>query len=412
MLLLLISSCICVSLLEKRIFGTIYLPTSIIFWPIIVAAVALSILGPSFGFHQIADASLFPLILGLYGVFFGEIIGASLKNSLARTRTQCSLQASINSAVGMTEMLPRRLVLSVVGVCLCFGLVRLLGLLGSVGASHYFASDGLDGILLTGPVAHIVLVGYALCPLLLRDALMSHSKIPWLLWAGYILLMFCTMVKYHPIFLIIASVIYCLITDTPGARRLVPMLAILPIVIFMSVYIVNFMSSNSVIRSEYLVTHLMNYLFGGTLYSSIVGMTFLPTSVTPVVMLVAQFAPLPNLVWNSLTGATLFEIPQIPFLVLGPNGETGNVCNLITVFFLQGNWLVSFICVAFIGFIASVAMYRIQNSLTGAFLAAALLLAFFGDYFTLTPVWEVLLLSSVLPLFLSVLSVRRKDAGV
>lgn len=72
----------------------------------------------------------------------------------------------------------------------------------------------------------------------------------------------------------------------------------------------------------------------------------------------------------------------------------------------------SFICVAFIGFIASVAMYRIQNSLTGAFLAAALLLAFFGDYFTLTPVWEVLLLSSVLPLFLSVLSVRRKDAGV
>lgn len=386
---------------EKKLFGTTYLPVTLIFWPIIAAVLFLDFFGEACGFYAFDATQVTPLLWGLMAVLIGEFIAASLKNSLLR----CSPD---NHAPGLSEryQIKPTVLRTVVLVMLIVGFIRLAYLVRSSGLSIYLATDGLEASLLRGPIAHLILIGYVLCPMLLKAFFDTRSKLSLLIWFGYVVLMFFTMVKYHAIFLIIASVIYCVITNTVSLRKLLPVLIVLPIAIFMVNYIANFAGRGTVAQDGYLTDHLLNYLLGGVLYSSVMPASMMGSDVTPLNLLISQLMTFPNMIWSGLFGEGLFEITSTPYMLLGPNGQIGNVCNIITLFFYRGYVASGITCLVLQSFVWTLFIYKARNKALSAFVATALFLAFFGDYFMLSPVWEVFILVILVPILLRLLATK------
>lgn len=389
--------CLCLaSILEYKLFKTIYLPVSLIFWPILIVVLFALFCGEDFGFYPFDSNQVVPFVLGLIAVFIGEILAACIRNSIDRREdsTNLSVESSPNESLMSDDIeINPKSIRIIVLIMLSIGAVRLVYLIFVNGLANYLASDGLDAELLRGPIAHLILIGYALCPMLLKNYFEAKSKKDLAVWLCYVALMFFTMVKYHSIFLVIASFIYCIITKAVRLQKLLPALLFIPVIIFMINYVVNFAARGTIAQNGYLTNHLINYLIGGILYTSVTPASMMGSNLTPLNLLTAQIMTIPNMIYNSICGTSVFSISSIPYIVLGTNGQTGNVCNLITLNFSGGSYISGFFCLFLQSIVWTFCIYKAKIKTLSAYVAAALVLAFFGNYFTLSPIWEIFILS-------------------
>lgn len=392
MIILLVLAVCLVSYAMYKYSGTLLLPTTLIFFPITAAVVLLSCLGGFLGFYSMSAHGFLIILFGLLALTCGQY-------AVLRVFTNESHEKTISGWQPL-EM-DEKVLTGIIITCLVVGVSRLAFLLVDTGVSKYFDTDGLNGALLSGLCSRFILVGYALCPLILRKFFLQKNKFCLMIWLAYVVLMFMTMVKYHSILLILASLSYCCFTGALQLKKTLPILIGVPIGLFYLSYIVIFSARGEIEKVEYLNQHLMNYLGCGVLYSSLASGTMFASGFSPFMILLSQFTPIPNMISRYFTGANLLQMTPMPFVALGTNGERGNVCNLVSMFFLSGDWIGGFFALLIMGAILSLIIVSPKNSLLACFVASCLILAFFGDYFALSPVWEVFLYSTIIPLVIN-----------
>lgn len=401
MIIVLVVLAALVTFIIWKLFGSIFVPTTYIFFPITGAVLLLCLVGPSLDFYSLEMTELWSVIIGLIAITCGEVLVLLI---MARKERRHSTILGISTHKIIKQWrslnLDIRLVQVIVAICLSLGFIRLIFLMASVGIARFFDTDGLDGALLTGPCARVILIGYALCPLLLKDFFEVRSWKSIILWILYIILIFMTMVKYHPIVLILASLIYSCLTGAVKVKKALPLLVVIPVMLFYLSYVIIFASRGDTARTGYLERHLVNYLSSGVLYSSLVANISFGQYLSPFYLLLSQFMPIPNMVSRAFTGANFFEMPATPFVSLGANGERGNVCNLVSMFFLNKEWIAGFVALLIIGMICAFLTVNPKNSLLACYVVACLILSFFGDYFALSPIWETFIYTLIIPIFI------------
>lgn len=383
------------SYIDKKKYGTFFAPTSVLAWPLTVSTLLLVIFGRTLGFYDINPAEVFVLSLGIGAFSAGSVLATYVKDKIIEHRSSRGQHTRLKDSHVEIEwkdiVLPAKWITS---ATLLIGAVRLLVLIFRNGIREYVATDGYNAALMYGLPAHLILVGYTLAPLLLADAILNKKFLSGILWFGYVILMFSSFVKYHVVLLVLVSFFFVMIIEKKTAKILLPLLIVLPIVLFLLSYVFIFSSKDLTFKDNYLAKHLLNYLCCGILYTSVSVNVSLISHIDPLSVFITQFAAIPNKIFE-LVHLPQWPMASPPYVYLSKT-ERGNVINIITMFFVTKNYLVAFLLTLCFSLLLSFFVYRTSNKLTSSVILGLLVLSFFGDFFALFLVWEVLVYSFVL----------------
>ena len=386
----LLITCSAISLLENKLFKTVIMPGSLICWPVVIATSLMFQFGPSLGFYEIKADEIWKLVIAAITIFFGECLGAQIKSAF-HSKGRNVIQLFNEDQIELIKA-----VQAIVFVCLVAGILRLLLLFRSVGLNNYIATDGLDGSFLRGVIGNTVLIGYSIAPLLLLDFVKNKTKRSLVLWILFACMLFFSFVKYQSILFITSGVVFVLVDDFSRIKVMIPILVVSALSVFALSYIVMFSSRGNVATTEYIIKHALNYIGGGMLYTSVAGTMLNPLEFDPIRVFLSCVAPFLN--WMLLPfGATLAGNPDTVMALLGSNGETGNVVNLLSMFYVTGDILFGSLLLMVLSLLLTLLIYATDNMFIIAAVGGAILLSFFGNTLSLLAVWKVVLFSAFIP---------------
>lgn len=396
---------ICVSSLasyiDKKRYGTYFAPSSVLAWPLTASALLIVFFGRPLGFYDIDPLEILILALGIAAFSAGSILATLLKSKALEWMSKRGRHVHLKNKHIVNEwrnlLLPAKWITS---LALLAGVIRLLVLIFRDGIAAYVSTDGYDAALMYGFPAHVILIGYALAPLLFADAMLNKNIYSGIIWVGYLVLLFSSFVKYHVVLFVLVSFIFVMTIEKKTIKILFPLLIILPIVIFVLSYVFIFASKGLSFEDNYLVKHLLNYLCCGILYTSVNMQTLAIPYMAPINVFIAQFVAIPNKIFDLLS-LPQWPVASPPYVYLSQT-ERGNVINIITMFFYTKNYLTGLFFIVLFSLVLSLFVYKTENKLTSSVILALLLLSFFGDFFVLLLVWEVILYSLILCRILSI----------
>lgn len=396
---------ICVSSLasyiDKKRYGTYFAPSSVLAWPLTASTLLIVFFGRPLGFYDIDPLEILILALGIAAFSAGSILATYLKSKALEWKSKRSRHVDLKEKHIVNEwrnfLLPAKWITS---TALLVGVIRLLVLIFRDGIGAYVSTDGYDAALMYGFPAHVILIGYALTPLLFADAMLNKNIYSGIIWIGYLVLLFSSFVKYHVVLFVLVSFIFVMTIEKKTIKILLPLLIILPIVIFILSYVFIFASKGLSFEDNYLAKHLLNYLCCGILYTSVDMQSLFIPYMNPINIFIAQFVAIPNKLFD-LLNLPKWPIASPPYVYLSLT-ERGNVINIITMFLYTKNYIIALILIILFALILSLFVYQATNKLVSSVILALLLLSFFGDFFVLLLVWEVILYSVILWRFLSV----------
>lgn len=386
-LAILIFTCLLATAIEYYMTKRLFTPTTMLGWPYICVIILNRIVGENYGFIEINNNTIQQINLGILFFLLGSVIAIVIKNRYYKSNNSIDRNVVYN----MKRMYVYVMIVAIVTF------VRLIIYILRYGMQYFLVSDGVNGILMTGVLCHLLLSTYPLIPILVAYAIKKKSllySIPVIL---ILFLTYFTFVKYHIISLILIIIIYINIENKSMFYKTLPVLLVLPVCIFFMNYIMNFHAREIQAETEFLLNHLFNYLSGGLIYNSIdPGFTYNNYGI--IELIIMFFMVIPNLFLNALFNVKFYDFQPLAFLSMGSNNEYGNVLNTISFLFSSKNLIGTFIVIVCWGFLVS----SISSKSKGRYPLMSVvysftLLSFYATFLVLAPPWEMIIFSLIVP---------------
>lgn len=374
---------------DKRKLGSLISPSFCFVLPTFIVAILYDLFGPRLGFYTI-DRTIYLYIL-ISSVFF--ILGRGFALKLKRTHIRL---------VNLNFQLPRlrevcisKKVYRIVFIVLTLLLIRLyllggVNVLWDVDLQNQYASNGFFGHIMVLAIFSIIIL------LSIHPLKYKKNQTIILLLGAFICVLFYQ-VKSWLIFPIIVSVLYKICI---GVKQSYIKYAI-AIISIVGCFILGYAFTYSLADEEnqmFILNHFLKYLVAGVGGWSEALTDSYPIGQNPMYLL----QPFSNII--GLDQARVDT--RYSFIIINENGEYTNVFTLIgTAFLFAGPF---FACLYFfvLGFTTyCFALYCMKNAKIGSILAYSILccslfLGFFGSYFTLLNIYELMFYALLLKYFI------------
>lgn len=359
----------------------------------------------NYGFYNISDNVIIMEFSALLCFFIGSVV--------ARTIYRVDFRKGVNaSTLGHKKIVNYRVdkiyryCLIVVGI----EIVRIVCIIFGHGVGYFFKSEN-EGLILRGPLGHLLLTIYPLLPIIFFTWINDKKKKKYLILCiigGMIL--FSSFVKYHVIGLMVLIFLFVCMECKQYLYRGIIIIVGLSCALFGLNYFITFLYNRVNVNSSFYFAHLWKYLAGSLIYDNIIFTTGLRTGVSGFYKLGRIFFALPNMFIRKFIGTSYFtKIEDTKFMAVSSIGETGNVVDFIGYLFPSKGALFSIIGFGFImmcfGFLVSFAYIRSLNNTKEFLLPISVVitffcfLSFFAVYGGLIPPWEILIWSLIMPKF-------------
>lgn len=378
-ILLLIFMAVVATAFEKKYLKTYMSPATVFSWPYVITIIISRTIGELHGFPSIDDGNIFLICLGLFCFIFGEIFFLTVTHSNNRSYKIKTVEFSerfLRSAF--------KYVLFVVTVAA----FKYIYVFARMGIRKYIVLDGGDSAVASGLTIHLMLSIFPLVPVLFEKAIYQKDKKIFITLLLFMLEVFFTYTKYHIIFLVIATLIYMVVTHPHTITYMLIAAVVLPTALFAINYLINFRARSVGMTSDYLIGHFLNYLLGGINYTSISDGMKNSTTITEIIM--SFFTPLLNLIIRPVFNVTVFPNVKVPLISVSALGERGNVINFISFVFCTENYFAGAVFFFAFGIIVSAIVGSGKsNPMLKVYVSAVLVLGFYSSYLQLIIPWEV-----------------------
>lgn len=276
----------------------------------------------------------------------------------------------------------------------------------------FLVADENEGYLMTGILGHLLLTLYVVIPILFYYWLNYKKNILFLISSLYgIGLFFLTFVKYHSICLIVLIYIFIVCEDKRYLKKGIIIIASTCILAFILSYSVTFMSRGTAkdVDVSFYIYHLWKYVGGSVINDNHIFTDGIRTDVSFFFKIGAILFALPNMFINKMFGTQFFVMESLPMLQVADMEERSNVVDFIGYMYPSKGEFLEIVCfgIFMIGFgFLSQYFYDCNKNAkkkfhlpTSVYLTFFCFFSFFSTYGTLSTVWEILIMSYIIPYF-------------
>lgn len=296
---------------------------------------------------------------------------------------------------------------------ICEGIItiRVLYIILKYGFA-FFAADENEGYLMTGILGHLLLTLYVVIPILFYYWLRYKKNILFLISSLYgIGLFFLTFVKYHSICLIVLIYIFIVCEDKKYLKKGIIIIASTCILAFILSYSVTFISRGTAkdVDISFYIYHLWKYVGGSVINDNHIFTDGIRIDVSFFFKIGTILFALPNMFINKIFGTQFFVMESLPMLQVADMEERSNVVDFIGYMYPSKGEFLEIVCfgIFMIGFgFLSQHFYACNEKAkkgfylpTSVYLTFFCFFSFFSTYGTLSTVWEILVMSYIIPHF-------------
>lgn len=335
-----------------------------------------------YGFYEIGDDVMWMLLGGIFCIFIGSNAAHYLQSY---RKSATGLHASLKKQ-NKIEYLKWGPMLHYAWAVIAVTFFRLVYIISKEGVS-FLGGEDFSGMLTSGLLGHFLLTSTPLIPVMFYYWLVNKKEKQYLLTALLlVLLFFMTFVKYHVIGIIIATYLLVSFEDHRYLKPGAILLGILATGAFIFNYIVSFFLRGVIgnVSTSFYFQHLWGYISGSLIYDNYIFEKGIRVG-TSIFYKLGTFLCSPiNLFLNILAGIRLFPHTKQKHLLIGANGERGNIVDAIGYLFpSKGRAMDIFtfcLVMVIIGYVFSV-IYNFGSHKSGRKKVFPVLLIYFLTYF-------------------------------
>ena len=349
-----------------------------------------------FGFYKISDK----VLLMLLGAFIAFFIGMSLFSGRASYVIYEKDNENRFRHYNIDKMVKFLYFVAFLASCKLIYLI----INGDITGSESQMGNGLVG--------HLLLICYAIVPIVFLYWTYNKKKLKYLFSVGLIVAMnFATFIKYNVIGLIVSIFIFTLIYKKSVLIKACVLLVSAVAILFISNYVIGFVLSNSLkdVSNLFYLNHLWKYSAGSLIYDNYIFDVGVNVGVGMFQKIAYFIFALPNMFLNKIFKITIFPYEIMPSRSVSSVGEYSNVTDAIGYMFpSRGGTLeiIGFLVLfVIIGALFSVIYNscKMRNYKFSPFLANFMtffvFLSFFGTFYVNPGPWEILVWSIIVPYF-------------
>ena len=383
-------------LLKRTIFTDVFwvvYPTGVIY-------ILNNLLFYKFGYYKI---NCYLLLLFCIGVcfFYSGVLLNRYRIGESKIIRVCSAKFSFNE-----ENLKVKYIYNFVLFVLIWRFGLLLRYIFKYGFFYLYEDDFMN-MNMKGALAHLNVCLYFCVPILLYRGIKERNKKYIFLALCAVVSFFLTFIKYHVIVLSLCIFFYFGFKNTRMFKRCIFLLALFIIGAFVFNYYLGFIFQHWGANSlEFYLKHLWTYIAGGSINMNLLLKKNILFDKSD--LLISMLLSLPNMFLNKLAGIKIMPrhelLSESFYYQISKAGDISNVTSTMGYIYGNGN-IVMFLISYFIwGIISSYIYENIRkNEISCAWACCYFsfcVLSFFGLYFGMSIIWELLILSHVcLPLF-------------
>ena len=378
---------------------------SLLIVPYIVIVIINNLIIYKFGFYKINDEVLILLSCVFIIIFLGTI---PFKFSIDNHTDQNNI--NILKSYNIKAIKRFLYIVSFLGLSKALILYKQ-GIL-------FNADNDFEGIMGTGPIAHMLLASYSVLPIYFLNWTYNRKLkeiIPVIL---ILLVAFSTMIKYNTIGPIISLFIFVCIYRKNILKKAILSFAIIILLIFIANYAIGFALLGIKVETTFYLVHFWKYFAGSLINDNYIFSSGINVGIGIFDKLLIFLFALPNMFINKITGTTFYSYEMLPWEAQSVS-NLGEVSNVIDVFgFLypsKGDFgeIIWFAIIIFIVSILFSYIYIKATSIRNSFspfiaimLTYFVALDFYSPFFVLAGPWEILIWSLIIP---SLFKVRKKS---
>ena len=370
---------------------------SVLSFPYLVIILLNNLIMYRLGFDKISESVIYMISMGLFFFFLGSLI-VDFGKRVSRTGNIREYEQNKNKLhyYKIGSMCKYTAFVEIIVI------TRLLLIISSHGLS-YLSSTAFEGVLITGVLGHLFLTIYATIPIIFYYWLNDKRKLHYLLlYLIGILLLFLTFVKYHVIGAIVLTFLFVCLEDKTYLRKGSILLILATVLLFVGNYLLGFALHGTVriVNNMYYIRHLWGYIAGSLIYDNEIFTTGVRVG-TSIFYKLGSFVFTPiNVFLNAFLGYRITPHVGQPFILLGSNGERGNVVDALGYLYpSKEGWVeIAFYYLVILVFgmmfthIYNQAIKK-KNKLSTpvcVFMTFFIFFSFFGTFYVNLPPWEVL----------------------
>lgn len=379
----LIFSSIIISLISFniKVYKKLINPLSVFAFPFLFIVIIINFFGDKIGYYKVSDKVLFIILICIISFFVGNvlILFFSKKNNIF-SKKKYEFK-NLDFAMGLA-----------ISICFFSFIVLYLKAYYYVGIVNFYKPP-MTQILKSGIFAHLVYLGYPAFYYYIIKFIKTGEKRYFFLIFIYIFLSFGTMTKYHVLFPIVGSFFFLSfhVKKTRLFKYILICLMII-IILFMTNYLVFFLINNNFNLDKIIwsLDRLLFYIVNGPIvFSEHIENNIMPNHNISI------FTRVSNVLLPKATELIGLErIDYKKFFKVNDRGFSGNVITFLgESYYFLGLWG-SVTLMVILGFIVSL-FYKLafitKNLIIEIFtshLLTIIFLMFFGNYFSLLPIWE------------------------
>lgn len=377
--------------------------------PYIIIVTLNKLIFEKLGFYEITDEVLMMLLSSLVTFFLGSLVATPrwipviYEEDNDLRYNQYNISAMANCVI-------------IIGV---IGLFELIRLARSGGFKTDF--DGMEGVMGNGIVGHLLLLSYALVPIVFLYWLDHKKEIKYLFSVLLILgVTFSTLIKYNIIGVIISLFIITTMYKRSLLKKSIVIMVGVTVMVFVCNYALGFTLRNITVDHSFYLNHLWCYAGGSVLYDNEIFHGTVANKQSVLYRLCIFLFALPNMFIKKFNnGVGVFQHIRKPFYNIGSGyGMDSNVVDAFGYLFPYKLGIGEIFIYYFLIFVIGLIFTRIYiksknkteyfNVLVCNFLTYFVFFSFFGTFYINSGPWEILVYSAIIPcLFLKGTNLRK-----
>ena len=384
---------------SRELHNTFINPFTVLCAPYMFVVVLNKILGERIGFYQIGNKTLFVIGGGLFSFFVGTLIASANSSKNLKNYVFADNSYKINS-YNLKAMLYYSLFVTIVGLLKAVLIIRTMG----------FSGLTREGTLIAGLVGHLLFTAYPLQPFLLYYWLKNKEKVLYILaFVLFLLILFCSFVKYHIIGMIVICYLFVVITERKYLKTGAILLIAIVVAFFILNYVIDFISNNVYhqVHSSFYLFHLWKYLTGAVINGDLYYAGTLGGVASTGYKLMTFIMALPNMFIYAIIGKKLFPYESIRMTSVSYIGEESNVIDAISYMYSSKTGVVGVIGFLIVFVVFGIIMELLflknifkENNLQifiSTLFAFFLFFSFFGTFYINSMPWEITVYSAIVP---------------
>lgn len=371
---------------------------SILIVPYIIIVFLNKVIFEKLGFNKISDEVLLLLITSFISFFIGSMIATP--NTIPII---CEEDNELRyEKYNISAMANFVIILGIIGT---IKLVQLI-LTGSFRTNF----DEMEGVMGNGIVGHLLLVTYALVPILFLYWIDHKKEIKCIIAVLLIVsVTFSTFVKYSVIGIIVSIFICTTIYKKSLLKKSVLAMVSIVVIVFVANYLIGFVLRNIKVDNTFYLNHFWIYAGGSVLYDNGIFNGAVTNEQSILYRLCIFLFALPNMFIKKLdNGIGIFQHIKKPFISIGSGyGMQSNVVDALGYLFPYKHGVIEIMLYYILLFVFGFFFTRIYikskrnskyfNIFVVNFLTYFVFFSFFGTFYINSAPWEILIYSAIVP---------------